>query len=275
MQRRVTPCLSADWVVGTIRGTLPPMRSSIVRRAWATIDREGCGQVTVQELLSCLDVRRLPAVLSGQVGVDVAKRAILEGLDVCGERMGRMVFVLEETYARRRPRPVGALDTPQVVPAGRPRQKADARRDGDVALEAASRPPLIKPDAVITFADFEAFYTMVSTVTDEDDVFRASVEAAWVGHRHLREVVAGARASCTPRAIPHTDVNIRVLVTFEDGSSRLVTLLDNGGVDTCNGQAGKSTNQIWGRGAEIYPEVVRQLRAQGVAGIKNIKLAPF
>jgi len=268
--------LPAAAIVRAIRGQLPAQRLAAVREAWARVAPAGRGEVSSQELLAKLDVRRLPTVLSGEVSTEAARRQILQGLDLCGERTAeRSSFALEEAYARRRPMLVGVLGTPRDVPAGRPRKDEGARVQGDIAREVSGRPPLVHLDASVSFADFEAYYTLFSTVTPDDDIFLASVEAAWGGKAHLYEAAQASRAACRPRSAAKPPACTRVLATFEDGSSRLVILRNDEGIELYSGQAGSTTNQLWTWGAGVYPEVKRRLQEQGIEGIQSIKLAPF
>jgi len=152
---------------------------------------------TLEDVLKRLDVRRLPEVLSGQVTMAVAKREILEGLDLANERMDEATrFSLEEAYYKRRPFPVGVLSVPRNVPAGRPRNSHSARSQNDVQKEISEREPLIRPNGTVTYEHFKAYHTFLSTTMQEDSVFFRTVANAWC---HDRPDFEAWRASCTPR----------------------------------------------------------------------------
>jgi len=264
-----------DTIVEVVRGRLAPARAAAVRAVWSRLDPTGLGSVSCDALLAQFDVRRLPAVISGEVSMEVALRQFVEGLDIHGERMSdRSEFALEEAYAKRRPAPTGALGTPRDVPAGVPRMDGRLRGHADMAREVAGRPSVVRPDAQVSAADFEAYYTMLSVSMSDDDVFFASVRNPWTGREAL-EASQSFREAYKPKGAAKTQAYLRVFASFEDGSSRMVVLRNDEGLQHHTGSAGTSCNQHWTWGKDLVPEVIRRLQEEGIEGVKSVKLAPF
>lgn len=263
-----------------IRGRLSPGRSAAVREVWSQLDVEGRGCVDAHQLLARFDARWLPAVRYGETPVDVAQCQLLEGLGQGAGGMAPLLSVadatkthpctLEKAMARQRltwarPPPGGAWD----APAGKPREPASRAR-GDVAKELAAQAPAVHADGPVTAADFVAYYTAVSTATPQDDLFFRVLRDPWVGH-HRRQEAVSHRESHSARRAQEVPSRRKVLATFHDGSSRLVTLYNDVGLNEQSLRAGGGSCP-WGFGDEVLPEVLRRLHEQGEEGIAKVKL---
>jgi len=182
---------------------------------------------------------------------------------------------MSEFNEGRRAKPIGAPGKPMNAPAGKPgAQRSSVRPIGDVTRELQAQPRDMKLDLRITYDDFEAYYTAISTTTSDDTEFRELVERPWRGY----EVHAEAQARRTTYEVPvkeNKSALISIMTTFEDGSRRKVILENDAGLAEGLKRAGADNGQIWSWGRDVYPEVISRLQKQGVQGIKSIKLAPF
>lgn len=272
--------LQAAGVMECIRGKLSPARLQVVQEVWSLLDPEGCGAVEAQTLLSLFDARWLPAVRYGEVTPEIAQREMLEGLglnDVSKEHpclVGNAgvakLLALEEAWGGRRPAPFGLLGTtPRDAPAGKPRITQRAR--GDVAEELAlqSAEPLAR--GRVSAGQFLAYYSAVSTAAPHDDLFIRIVQDPWRS-RAAREDALSVRASHSLSRKENASSMLKILASFEDGSSRVVLLRSDTGLDAHSRRSGAGGGQTWTLGPDAIPEVTRRLQEQGIKGIKKVKL---
>ena len=100
----------------------------------------------------------------------------------------------------------------------------------------------IHPDSVISKEEFVEYYKDVSASIDDDRYFELMIRNAW----HI----TGGEGQAENTA------NLRVLVTFEDGSQDIVTVEDDLGVRR-----------------DDFPLIRKRLFMQGVRGVVNISLS--
>eukprot|EP00929_Paragymnodinium_shiwhaense_P069779 TRINITY_DN35210_c0_g1_i1.p1 TRINITY_DN35210_c0_g1~~TRINITY_DN35210_c0_g1_i1.p1 ORF type:complete len:502 (+),score=106.26 TRINITY_DN35210_c0_g1_i1:77-1582(+) len=275
--------IDIDSVVAEARGALTASRAAIVRAVWQKLDATGKGCVKVKDVLSAFDPCQMPCCRLGAMTPAQARLQLLEGLgiegwttpsDSAGWQFGAS-FAMDEVAAGRRAKPIGAPGKPLHAPAGKPGdQRASVRPTGDVKRELKGQPTDVLEEREVTFEEFEAYYTAVSTTMSDERQFKDFVELAWVG----ADVHAKAEARRTVYEISKTErapAIINIMTTFEDGSRRKVVLADDEGLAEGLHRAGTENGQIWSWGPEIYPELVCRLRKQGIEGIKSIKPGPF
>merc|ERR1719188_2747070 len=109
---------------------------------------------------------------------------------------------------------------------------------------------------------------MLSASTPDDDVFFATVSNPWRG-REVLEASRSFRESYKPKGAADNPAHLRVFATFEDGSSRMVVLRNDEGLDRHCGSAGASCHQPWTWGRDLHAEVIQRLRQQGIEDVKS------
>jgi len=273
-----------DDLISTARGKLSESRAAIVRNVWEALihalDFEGRGSVRVKDLLATFDGRQLHCCRFGALTAPQARLELLEGLGLEGwttpEEQGGWQwsgeFCMDEVTAGRRAKPIGAPGKPMHAPAGKPgAQRAGMRPVGDVTMELRGQPRLVKEDVQVTYEDFEAYYTALSTAMVDDTEFKDTVERPWLG----AEVHAKAEALRTTYEVPlpsRKPAIINIMTTFEDGSRRKVVLENDIGLAESLKRAGTDNGQLWSWGRDVYPEIARRLQSQGVKGIKSFSV---
>eukprot|EP00931_Biecheleriopsis_adriatica_P059790 TRINITY_DN35842_c0_g1_i1.p1 TRINITY_DN35842_c0_g1~~TRINITY_DN35842_c0_g1_i1.p1 ORF type:complete len:491 (+),score=75.43 TRINITY_DN35842_c0_g1_i1:140-1474(+) len=256
------------------RGSLEPHRAAIVREVWNRLDPNGDGCVKVKDLLQEFDVQRLPDVRFGVEDVEGARRKLLEGLGVsmpsAHDRYAE--FILEESAGRRRPRPVGAAGGgPVSAPAGT--TVVMSRKRGDATQEIAGRPPAHDMEALVYWADWEAYFTILSVGIMNDDTFEKILRDPLVVYQiHGRAQAGRLIMQPKPKERP---CEMRLLGHFEDGSKRVLILRNDDGLEHLSGSAGTGDGQFWTWGPAVHAEVVRRFLAEGHVGLKSVELKPF
>jgi len=269
-----------DALMQAAHGTLDDRRLEAVREVWRQFDPDGTGSCPVAELAARFDARRLPCVCYDGVDAQIARRDFFVGIGAsdAGEVERAKTLTLQEVLARRRPPPIGtwAHEGPLLAPAGKPTGQRGivVRSFADFSRELDARPWLVHPDACVTAQDFEDYYAAVSLGIPDDVLFLQTLRDPWSGHeahelsQMTRDPFAGtARAGPNPAAI-------KVCVTLQDGSKRIATLRDDRGLCECAGRAGLHQGQIFAWGKEVHAEVIRRLEADGMTGIRRVRICP-
>ncbi|KAJ0412727.1 hypothetical protein ATCC90586_002357 [Pythium insidiosum] len=191
-----------------------------VRKVFDVFDRDGSGKLTVEELL-----RGLRGSMAKR-RIKLVKEAFSR-LDTDGDG-----FVTADEVERL----YDASHHPEVL-AGRLRPRDALLEFMRVFEDASSR------DGVITWSEFLAYYKDLSGGIANDDEFELMMRNAW----HL----SGGEGWCANSS------NRRVLVTFRDGSQRVVAIANDLGV-----------------GARDKRRIIQKLtQEQGLQGIVDISLA--
>jgi len=165
--------------LGTVRGKLNAKRLGLVQEAWTRLDKQGDGEVTLDDLLEIYDVSQRKEVVDGKMTEMQAIRDVAKLWDHNGD--GRIVF-----------------------------------------------------------EEFLEYYKDLSGSVDSDRKFELMMRNTW-------HIGGGSR-------VEENTVNMRVVVTFEDGRSELITLKDDLGVKR-----------------DDWPMIRKKLFLQGVRDVVNVE----